>query len=109
MAESTMKRPPTHPGEVLKEDVLPSMAMTQAELAELLGLSRKTVHQILNGASPVSPETAVKLGTLLRNSPQFWLNMQSSYDVWVAREQLGQDALRRLEARGRELPTPAKR
>jgi addiction module HigA family antidote len=65
----TMKRAPTHPGEILKHDVLPSMAITQDELAQVLGLSRKTVNEILAAKSPVRAETATKLGTLLSNSP----------------------------------------
>ena len=80
-----MTRKPTHPGEVLKLDVLPSLRVTQERFGEMLGLSRKTINQILAGKSPITAETAVKLGTLFGNEPEFWLNMQSSYDIWVAR------------------------
>ncbi len=93
-----MTRPPTHPGEVLKHDIFLSLRVTQDKFSEMLGLSRKTINEIFAGKSSISAETAVKLGTLFGNEPQFWLNMQSSYDIWVARQQLqGSPLLGRLE------------
>jgi antitoxin HigA-1 len=97
-----MKRTPTHPGELLKYDVLPSMGVTQEKFAKMLGLSRKTVNEILAARSPVSAETAVKLGALLDNTPQFWMNLQSSYDLWQASNLIGQDTLQQLEALHRQ-------
>lgn len=96
MFERKMHRPPTHPGEVLRYDVLPAMKVTQAQFAEMLGLSRQTVSTLLAGASSVSAETAVKLGTLLGNSPQFWMNLQSRHDLWAAQQKLEPAVLKRL-------------
>lgn len=98
MSEEKMRRPPTHPGELLKLDVLPAMKMTQEEFGVTLGLSRKTINQILACKSPVSAETAVKLGTLFGNDPQFWLNLQSAYDLWMAHEQIEPVQLKQLKA-----------
>lgn len=89
MLERRMKRKPTHPGEVLKHDILPSLGgVSQADFGKMLGLSRKTINEILAGKNPITAETAVKLGALFGNTPQSWLNMQSSYDIWTASEAL---------------------
>ena len=98
MSERKMHRPPTHPGGVLRYDVLPEMKITQAQFAEMLGLSRQTVSTLLAGTSSVSAETAVKLGTLFGNSPQFWMNLQSRYDLWAAQQQMEPAVLQRLDA-----------
>jgi len=91
-----MRRVPTHPGEILRLDVLPAMKVTQEKFGEMLGLSRQTVNHILAGRSPVSAETAVKLGALFGNAPQFWMNMQSAYDLWVAEQQMEPKVLENL-------------
>jgi addiction module HigA family antidote len=96
MSETKTRRIPTHPGEILRLDVLPAMNVTQEQFGEMLGLSRQTVNHILAGRSPVSAQTAVKLGTLFGNSPQFWLNMQSAYDLWVAERQMEPQVLKAL-------------
>jgi addiction module HigA family antidote len=90
------RRVPTHPGEILRLDVLPAMNVTQEKFGEMLGLSRQTVNHILAGRSPVSAETAVKLGALFGNAPQFWMNMQSAYDLWVAEQQMEPKVLKDL-------------
>ncbi|MEO5883454.1 MAG: HigA family addiction module antitoxin [Caldimonas sp.] len=98
MSELKMHRAPTHPGEILRRDMLPAMKVTQAQFAEMLGLSRQTVSSILAGTSPVSAETALKLGTLFGNSPQFWMNLQSSHDLWMVQQQMEPAVLKRLDA-----------
>src|SRR5260370_41882413 len=80
-------RRPTHPGELLREDVLPALGMTQTELAERLGVSRLTVSELLHGKRALSPDMAVRLGRLLRTTPESWLNMQPAVDLWEIEHQ----------------------
>jgi antitoxin HigA-1 len=78
--------PPVHPGEVLREDVLPALGLAVADAAEKLGVTRQTLHRImsLDNPRPVTPEMAVRLGKLCGNGPRLWLNLQSAYDLWEA-------------------------
>ncbi len=78
-------RRPTHPGAILREDVLPALGMTQAQFADRLGVSRLTVSELLHERRAVSPEMALRLGKLLRTSPESWLAMQNAVDVWDLR------------------------
>jgi len=80
-------RRPTHPGALLREDVLPSLGITQARLAELLGVSRLTVSQLLNEHRALSSDMAVRLEKLLGTSAETWLRMQEALDLWEARQQ----------------------
>ena len=82
------KRCPTHPGELLKEDVLPALKLPVAEAARQLGVSRQTLYKILAGTSPVTPEMAVRLGKWCGNGPGLWLRMQQAYDLWHAERAL---------------------
>lgn len=75
-------RKPTHPGEVLREDVLPELKLTQAEFANRLGVSRRTVSELLHERRPVTPDMAIRLGKLLGNGPQIWLRMQQTLELW---------------------------
>ena len=82
-------RPPTHPGAVLREDVLPSLVgQSVASFARALGVSRQTLHSVLAERSGISAEMALRLGALLGNGPQLWLDMQSKYDLWRAQSRL---------------------
>jgi antitoxin HigA-1 len=78
----TQDRRPTHPGAVLREDILPSLDMTQIELAQRLGVSRRTVSQIIHEHRPITPDMAIRLAHLLGGSAESWLNMQQALDVW---------------------------
>ena len=93
------QRVPTHPGTILREDILPALPMSQARIAEILHLSRQHFSRILNGQNPVTAETAVKLGRFFNNNPQFWLNLQNKYDVWEARQKLRMQLSKIGEAR----------
>ncbi|MEQ8231803.1 MAG: HigA family addiction module antitoxin [Gammaproteobacteria bacterium] len=84
-------RKPTHPGEILRLDILPKIPVPLTMIARLLRISRQQLHRILMGTSPITPTTAVKLGALLKNDPQFWLNLQARYDIWQAEQELGPD------------------
>ena len=83
------KRCPTHPGELLKEDVLPALRLPVAEAARQLGVSRQTLYKIIAGTSPVTPEMAVRLGKWCGNGPGLWLRMQQAFDLWHAERTLG--------------------
>ena len=91
-------RRPTHPGEILREDVLPALKLTQKELADRLGVSRLTVSDILHEKRGVSPDMAIRLGKLLGNGPDIWLRMQQALDLWTLEQQGGYEQIERLEA-----------
>ena len=80
-------RRPTHPGAVLREDVLPALDMPQGRLAELLGVSRLTVSQLLHEHRALSPDMAMRLEKLLGTSAESWLRMQEAIELWDARQQ----------------------
>jgi addiction module HigA family antidote len=80
--------PPMHPGETLRDDILPRLGVSKTAFARALGISRQHLYNILNETHPVSPETAVRLGAALGNSPEFWLNLQSKHDLARARREV---------------------
>ena len=84
------KRRPTHPGEVLRDDVLPALNLTQGEIASRIGVSRLSVSELLHGKRALSPDMAVRIGRLTNTTPESWLHMQSAVDLW----ELGQDPKR---------------
>jgi addiction module HigA family antidote len=75
-------RKPTHPGEILREDVLPELEITQGDLAEKLGVSRRTVSEILHARRPVTPDMAIRIGRFCGNGPEVWMRMQAALDLW---------------------------
>jgi addiction module HigA family antidote len=79
---------PTHPGELLREDVLPALGKSKTEIARLLGVSRQTLHDILTEKQPITPQMALRIGKLCGNGPEIWLNMQNAYDLDVALAEL---------------------
>lgn len=83
-----MKRRPTHPGEMLREDFLPDFALSVAGLADAAGVSRQSINELLRGRRAVSPEMALRLGKLFGNTPEFWLNAQRAVDLWDAAQTL---------------------
>ncbi|MCX6094190.1 MAG: HigA family addiction module antitoxin [Candidatus Bipolaricaulota bacterium] len=82
---------PIHPGEMIREDFLPDFGLTVASLAEALGVSRQTVNELLRERRAVSPEMALRLSRLFRNSPEFWLNAQRAVDLWEAEQAIRDD------------------
>jgi antitoxin HigA-1 len=80
-------RRPTHPGAILREDVLPALEISQGRLAELLGVSRLTVSQLLHEHRALAPDMALRLEKLLGSSAESWLRMQEAVDLWEARQQ----------------------
>jgi addiction module HigA family antidote len=86
-----MKRRPTHPGEMLREDFLPDYGLTISGLAGAVGVSRQSINEVLRGRRAVSPAMALRLGRLFGNSPEFWLNAQRAVDLWDAAQALESD------------------
>lgn len=78
-------RPPTHPGEMLKEEFLVPLELTQRELAERLGVSYVRLSEIIHGKRGVTPDTALRLEQVLGADAQFWLNLQMAWDLYHAR------------------------
>jgi addiction module HigA family antidote len=79
-------RRPTHPGAVLRDDILPALKMTQTELAQRIGVSRLSVSELVHEKRAMSPEMAVRIATLLNTSPESWLRMQEALDLWTVRQ-----------------------
>lgn len=91
------KRSPTHPGAILREDILPHLeGMSVSAFARSLGVSRQTLHAVMAERSGISVEMALRLGTLLGNGAQLWVDMQIKYDLWQAQEKL-HDELGRMQ------------
>jgi addiction module HigA family antidote len=86
-----LRRPPTHPGEFLREDFLPDYDLTVSGLATALGVSRQSVNELLRERRAVSPRMALRLSRLFGNSPEFWLNLQRAVDLWEAENAIKDD------------------
>lgn len=82
---------PMHPGELLREDVLPALGRSKAEIARLLHISRQTLYDILNGHHPITPQMALRIGKLCGNGPGIWLRMQQAYDLAIAERELAEE------------------
>jgi antitoxin HigA-1 len=89
-----MKRRPTHPGEMLREDFLPDYELSVAGLADALGVSRQSINELLRERRAVSPEMALRLGRLFGNSAEFWLNAQRTLDLWEAEQTIKAEVAR---------------
>src|SRR5271155_2921926 len=90
-AKRNRNRCPTHPGELLREDVIPATGKTKTEIAALLGISRQHLYDILEERKPVSPAVAVRLGKLFGDGAGAWVRMQSAYDTWHAERELANE------------------
>ena len=88
MRELTRGRQPTTPGEILREEFLRPLGMTQRQLAGHLGCDLKVINRIINGRTSVTAEMALKLGAAFRTSPEFWLNAQKAVDLHRAARHL---------------------
>ncbi len=87
-------RQPTHPGAVLREDVLPSLGISVSTAAETLGVSRQMLHRVLSERAAVTPEMAVRVGKLCGNGPRLWLAMQQAHDLWQVERDLAEQVAR---------------
>jgi addiction module HigA family antidote len=84
VARRNPKRCPTHPGALLREDILPALEVPKKAIGDALGISRQHLYDILSERKPVSAEVAVRLGAAFGNGPELWLRMQAAYDTWHA-------------------------
>ena len=89
---------PLHPGEVLREDVLPALDLSVAELARSLGITAKLLGDILAERKPVTPEIAIRLGAAFKPSAEMWLRLQAAYDLWHAKRRIDTSSIRPLQA-----------
>ncbi len=78
-------RKPTHPGEILLEEFLKPMGMTQQQLAGRLKVPVQRINTLINEKRGVTPETAILLSRVFKNSPEFWMNLQMTYDLYQAK------------------------
>lgn len=84
----TMRRKPTTPGEILREEFLIPLQITQKQLADHIGTDFKVINRIVNGKAQVTPKMAIKLGAAFNTSPDFWLNAQKAVDIFIASREL---------------------
>ena len=87
--------PPTHPGEMLREEFLEPLGMTQSELAERIGVPFQRVNSLVNGRRSLTPDTALRLSKLFGTSPGFWMNHQLRWDLFFA-ERRGKAEIARI-------------
>ncbi len=80
-APITRGLPAMHPGELLREDILPALGRPVSDIAKLLKVSRQTLHAILREEAPVTPAMALRLGKLCGNGPELWVNLQTRHDL----------------------------
>lgn len=81
--------PPTHPGEVLREDFLKPLGLSQYALSKAIDVPQIRVSEVVNGKRAITPDTALRLARYFGTSPEFWLGMQATYDLETARDRVG--------------------
>lgn len=82
------RRKPTHPGEILLQEFLEPMQLTQMELAHRMGISVQRINTLINGKRDMTAETAILLSRALKTTPEFWMNLQDAYDLYEAQTHL---------------------
>jgi len=96
LVKRPLKRPPVHPGEVLREDVLPGLRLSVSEAARRLRISRQQLHRILACTHPITADMALRIGKFAGNGPELWLRMQQAYDLWHLERRM-EDELSKIE------------
>ncbi len=93
---NTVKRDirPTHPGEMIREDFMPDYGLTTTLLADALGVSRQTINELLRERRSITPIMALRLSRLFGNSPEFWLNVQHSWDLWESEKRFQKELIK---------------
>ena len=79
---------PTHPGQHLREDILPALDRPRSEIARLLGISRQTFYDVLNEKAPITPNLALRIGKLVGGGAEVWLRMQQAFDLEAAERKI---------------------
>lgn len=85
----TKKLPPIHPGEVLQEEFLKPLGISQYRLAKDINVAPRRINEIIHGKRAITADTALRLARDFRTSERFWLNLQARYDLEVERDRLG--------------------
>ena len=91
-------RPPVHPGAIIRDINFPALGLTKGGFADALGISRQMLHGILSEKHPVTVEMAVRLGHVLGNGPDLWINLQRTYDLWHAQRRIDLGKLKAVHA-----------
>jgi addiction module HigA family antidote len=97
-AKRNPNRCPSHPGALLREDLIPATGKTKLEIARLLGISRQHLHDIIKEKKPISPEVAVRVGKLFGGVAGIWVRMQGDYDTWHAERNIDVSKIPTLKA-----------
>ena len=90
---------PMMPGEMLKDEFLAGYALSQSQLAKVIGISPNRIAEIVNNRRRITADTALRLGLYFGNSPEFWMNLQTHYDLKMARRNLDPEDAKRIKAR----------
>ena len=85
------KTAPAHPGELISEGLLPETGISQTDLARLMGVSRRTISEIIHERRSVTPDIAFRLAKVFNSTPEMWLNMQQAVDLWEANKMHGRE------------------
>ena len=93
-----MMHNPPHPGEVIREFCIKPLGVTVTDAAKALGISRKTLSELLNGHAGITPEMAIRLSIAFDTTPESWLTQQMQYDLWVAEQKRKELKVERLMA-----------
>lgn len=88
---SEKKLPPVHPGEILREEFLGPMSLSQYRLANSIGVPPRRINEIFHEKRSISADTALRLGVFFGTSPEFWLNLQTHYDLEVQKSRMGSE------------------
>ena len=94
MAPVPTRREPTHPGEMLLQEFLRPMDVTQRQLADAIRVPYRRINELVNGRRGITPSTALRLGKLFRMTPGFWLNLQARWDLYRAQRDAEADLAR---------------
>ncbi len=90
---------PAHPGKVLLEDFLKPLAMSQYALAKAIDVPQIRISEIVNGKRAITPDTSLRLARYFKTSPEFWMGMQTTYDLEIARERVGAEIAAKVHPR----------
>jgi antitoxin HigA-1 len=91
--------PPIHPGEILSEDLMKPLGLSQNKLAEELGVDPGRINQIVVGRRGITADTALRLARYFETTPEFWMNLQARYDLEVAKDRLAEEIEEKIQPR----------
>jgi addiction module HigA family antidote len=89
--ENRRTRKPTHLGELIREDLLPETGISQTDLARLMGVSRRTISEVIHERRRLTPDIAFRLAKVFNSNSEMWLNMQQAVDLWEANKKHGRE------------------